>query len=638
MLLWATYRRHLMANITKIGVILLEVSRSTKKFLVMAFDFFACILTVAIAYRLRLDVWVTPTGNQWFSYALSPLIALPLFVHFGLYRAIFRYVGWDALVAIVRACAFFALFYASIFTLVGVDSVPRSVGLLHPILLFLVVNASRGAARYLLGQVQFQAISGPERRRVLIYGAGSAGRQLAAGLSNSREMQIVGFLDDDTRLHGSVLNGNPIYSPKRIVELVDGLRVSDVLLAIPSTSRARRNDIVESLRGHRVSVRTLPGLFELADGKVTISDLRPLEIEDLLGRDPVPPDRALFARCITERCVLVTGAGGSIGSELCRQILSQSPARLILIDNSEYNLYAIHVELVETLGHAAAKTELLPLLASVQDRNRLDEIFRTQNVDTVYHAAAYKHVPLVEANASEAIKNNLLGTQTIAQLARAHGVSNFVLISTDKAVRPTNVMGATKRGAELVLQALAHDPDKTCFAMVRFGNVLGSSGSVVPLFRKQIASGGPVTLTHPDITRYFMTIPEAAQLVIQAGAMAEGGEVFVLDMGQPVRIIDLARRMIELTGLQVLDEHNPNGDIEIRIVGMRPGEKLFEELLIDENVSQTEHPRIMKASERYYPADILSRKIDALMKAIEADNMADIRKRLVDIVPEYRCQ
>lgn len=625
-----------MTTITKIGVILLDVPRSTKKLVVIAFDCAACILTVALAYRLRLDVWIFPAGNQWFSYALSVLIALPLFIHFGLYRAIFRYVGWDALVAIVRACACFALCYAIIFTLIGVDSVPRSVGLLHPILLFLFVNASRGAARYMLGHVQFHVGGSPERRRVLIYGAGSAGRQLAAGLSNSREMQIVGFLDDDQRLHGSVLKGNTIYSPKRIVELVDELRVTDVLLAIPSTSRARRNEIVEQLRGFRVTVRTLPGLFELADGKVTISDLRPLEIEDLLGRDPVPPDQALFAKCITGRSVMVTGAGGSIGSELCRQVLSQSPSHLILVESSEFNLYTIHGELSAYLTHSALKTEIVPVLASVQDNLRMGDVFAARRVDTVYHAAAYKHVPLVEANPAEALKNNLLGTRNIAQLAHQHCVQHFVLISTDKAVRPTNVMGATKRGAELVLQALAQQPGQTCFAMVRFGNVLGSSGSVVPLFRKQIASGGPVTLTHPDITRYFMTIPEAAQLVIQAGAMADGGEVFVLDMGQPVRIMDLARRMIELTGLKVRDANNPDGDIEIQIVGIRPGEKLFEELLIDEKVSATEHPRILKASEYSYSADVLAEKIHAIMEAVADKDEAAIRACLTDLVPEYQ--
>ncbi|MFN3747578.1 MAG: polysaccharide biosynthesis protein [Sphingorhabdus sp.] len=574
---------------------LLELPRRQKRALAIIVDVQLCLFTVALAYRLRLDAWIFPSGQQWLSYLLAVAIALPIFIRFGLYRAIFRYVGWYALSAVTLACLLYGAIYSFIFSVVGITLVPRTTGFLQPILLFISVGASRAIARFWLGGGYAAILGTAPRRRVLIYGAGSAGRQLAGGLANSQEMQVVAFVDDDHMLHGNFLNGKPIFAPVKLADAIEDLAVNDVLLAIPSASRQRRTEIVDSLRGHAVTVRTLPGIFELADGKVTVNDLRPLQIEDLLGRDPVPPEPNLMAKCITGKCVMVTGAGGSIGSELCRQILAQNPAKLVLVDHSEFNLYVIDQELAG-LKQEAQLTQIVPILASVTDSVRIEEIFRVHSPATVYHAAAYKHVPLVEANPTEGVRNNVFGTQAVATLAQKYDTSHFVLISTDKAVRPPNIMGATKRVAEMVLQGMAEKLPSTCFSMVRFGNVLGSSGSVVPLFRKQIAAGGPVTVTHPEVTRYFMTIPEAAQLVIQAGAMATGGDVFVLDMGEPVKIVDLAKRMIELSGLNVKEDGSSDG-IEIKITGLRPAEKLYEELLIGEEPLPTEHPRIMRARE-----------------------------------------
>lgn len=446
-------------------------------------------------------------------------------------------------------------------------------------------------------------------------------------------MQVVGLLDDDDRLHGHVLNGLPVYNPVDLEFLVSELDISDVLLAMPSVNRKRRNEILANIRQVRVGVRTLPCLTELAQGRVHISDIRELDVDDLLGRDPVIPNFILLAKNIQDKVVLVTGAGGSIGGELCRQIIAVGPRKLLLVEISEFALYAIHQELEEKL--AGRDVHLVPLLASVQDEERMREIMSTWRPDTVYHAAAYKHVPLVEHNPAEGIKNNVLGTLTAAQAAARNGVADFVLISTDKAVRPTNIMGASKRMAEMVLQALAATTAGTKFTMVRFGNVLGSSGSVVPRFRQQIRDGGPITLTHPEITRYFMTIPEAAQLVIQAGAMAKGGDVFVLDMGEPVKIIDLARRMVELSGLQVKDDENPDGDIEIEITGLRPGEKLYEELLIGDNPMPTSHPRIMKAHEGYMNWSELSQRLAALQRVLELNDVGVLRLMLQEIVSGY---
>jgi FlaA1/EpsC-like NDP-sugar epimerase len=427
-----------------------------------------------------------------------------------------------------------------------------------------------------------------------------------------------------------------IYAPDGLDKLIKKLDVADLLLAIPSASRSRRNEILELVRPSAATIRTIPGLADLAHGRVTVSDLRELDIEDLLGRDAVAPNQLLLAKNIAGKAVLITGAGGSIGSELCRQALQLRPKALLLVEQSEFNLYTILQELEKLAGNADLEgVQLVPLLGSVQDETRIDTILAMGKPDTIYHAAAYKHVPLVEHNPAEGVRNNVFGTLTMAQLAKKHAVRDFVLISTDKAVRPTNIMGATKRVAEQILQALAAEGGDTRFSMVRFGNVLGSSGSVVPLFRRQIKAGGPITITHEEITRYFMTIPEAAQLVIQAGAMAAGGEVFVLDMGDPVKIIDLAKRMLELSGLSLRDQANPDGDIEIEVVGLRPGEKLYEELLIGDNPEATGHARIMKARDGYWDWDQLSMRLPVWREAAALEDSAKLRVLLSEIVPEF---
>lgn len=623
----------------KLAAPILGLPRMAKRVVALSVDLSLCVLTVWLAFYLRLGEFISFSGqSEWalgayWAAAGSIVLSLPIFIVSGFYRAIFRYSGWPALLAVARAVGIYGLLYAVIFTVIGVAGVPRTIGIIQPILLLLFVGASRAFARVWLGDRYRSILKNAARPKALIYGAGRSGRQLAAAMGNSHEMQVVGFLDDDDRLQGHVLNGLPIYNPGDLSSLESTLNISDVLLAMPSLNRKRRNEILAEIRSARVSVRTLPSMSDLAQGKVSISDLRELDIDDLLGRDPVSPNHILLAKNILDKVVLVTGAGGSIGSELCRQILVIGPQKLLLIEQSEFALYAIHQELEEKL--AGRNVHLVPLLASVQDDERMHEIMSTWRPDTVYHAAAYKHVPLVEHNPAEGIKNNVLGTLRAAQAAARNGVTDFVLISTDKAVRPTNIMGASKRMAEMVLQALAETSPGTKFAMVRFGNVLGSSGSVVPRFRQQIRDGGRITLTHPEITRYFMTIPEAAQLVIQAGAMAKGGDVFVLDMGQPVKILDLARRMVELSGLQVRDEENPDGDIEIEITGLRPGEKLYEELLIGDNPKPTGHPRIMKAHEDFLVWGELEQRLLALQAALEVNDVGVVRLMLQELVSGY---
>ena len=592
-----------------------------------------CIITVWLAFYLRLGEFIILTGKALITVWVSILIALPIFVVLGLYRAIFRYSGWPSLLAVGRAVGVYGLIYATFFTVIGMSDVPRTVGIIQPILLLLFVGASRTFARVWLGN-QYQAmLKKTERPKVLIYGAGQAGLQLAAGLANSHEMQIFGFLDDDGRLHGHVLNGLRIYNPSDLEQLVEFKNIKIVLLAMPTIERKRRNEILIMMREARVAVRTLPSVIDLAQGKVSTSDIRDLDIDDLLGREPVTPNCILLAKNIVNKIVLVTGAGGSIGSELCRQIMRVSPSKLLLIEQSEFALYKIHQELEQKFSNR--ETILVPLLASAQDAQRMHEICSTWQPETVYHAAAYKHVPLVEHNPAEGIKNNVFGTLITAHAALENGVRDFVLISTDKAVRPTNIMGASKRLAEMVLQALSDTQEATRFTMVRFGNVLGSSGSVVPKFRQQIREGGPITLTHPDITRYFMTIPEAAQWVLQAGAMAKGGDVFVLDMGEPVKILDLVMKMISLSGLTMKDDNHPEGDIAIEVTGLRPGEKLYEELLIGDDPMQTSHPRIMKSNEDFVPWSTLNEQLNTLEMALNVNDVNLIRLLMQDLVAGY---
>ena len=611
--------------------------RRLKQVVVIALDVLMCLFATWLAFTLRLDTPNIPDSAQRWTYALTPALAVPIFIRFGLYRAIFRYSGQAALVATAKAVAVYGVLLLALLLWLRWPNVPRTLGVLQPLIFLLLIGASRAMARFWLsGWYERRQPQG----RLLIFGAGTAGVQTAAALGVSSQFKLLGFVDHDPGKVGRSINGVAVLSPSVIPGLVTSGEVTDILLALPSASRERRAEIIESLRSLPVHIRTLPGMSDLASGRVTVQDFRELDIEDLLGRDTVPPDAVLLARNLVDKAVLVSGAGGSIGSELCRQILAEKPRRLLLVDHSEFALYSIHQELRELCAAGRLDVELIALLGSVANPARLQEIFHAWLPDTVYHAAAYKHVPMVESNPAEGIVNNVFGTLNMARAAMAGGVTDFVLVSTDKAVRPTNIMGASKRMAELILQALAAQPEASgiCFSMVRFGNVLGSSGSVVPLFRRQLAAGGPLTVTHSDVTRYFMTLSEAAQLVLQAGAMATGGDVFVLDMGKPVNILDLAHRMVELSGIKVRDEAHPDGDIEIIVTGLRPGEKLFEELLIGDNPALTAHPRIMKAHEDYLPWPMLESLLDALRRACEANDAELMKVVLRTCVHGYEAQ
>ncbi len=599
--------------------------RPVKRLVVILVDVLLALVATWAAYSLRFETLHWPQGDQWWVYMLGPVLAIPIFIRFGLYRAIFRYSGLDAMIATGQAIALYALLRIVLLYWQKWPVFPLTLGVLQPIIFFMLVGGSRVLARYWLASLS----NGKQvnQGRLLIFGAGEAGVQTASAMAVTGHFKLLGFVDEDTAKIGQTINGVPVFSAAQIPFLVKRLGITDILLAIPSASRDRRNKIIQSLRSLPVHTRTLPSLADLTSGRVTVKDFRELDVEDLLGRAAVTPQADLLACSLFNQTILVTGAGGSIGSELCRQILRERPRRLLLLDHNEFGLYSLHRELQAWCTAQASDIELVPLLASVGNRRRLDWICATYQPDTVYHAAAYKHVPMVECNPSEGILNNVFGTLNMAQAAQAARVASFVLVSTDKAVRPTNLMGASKRMAELVLQAMASQagPHETCFSMVRFGNVLGSSGSVVPMFREQLAQGGPLTITHPEVTRYFMTIPEAAQLVLQAAAMATGGEVFVLEMGEPVKIIDLARRLVGLSGLRVRDAQQPDGDIEFAFVGLRPGEKLYEELLIGDNPTATAHPRIMKAHEEFMAWPELMSQLQQLQQAAAAEQVEAIR-------------
>jgi FlaA1/EpsC-like NDP-sugar epimerase len=637
-----------------------SLPRFVKRGIVVLIDVFLCAASSWIALGLRLDEWSLLQANQAVVILASLIIALPLFIHFGLYRAIFRYIGSQALASMARVFIVYASLFFGLFTLIGINGVPRSIGVIQPTLLFILIGVSRYWIKIVLAEsVRTYKLQGQNKSAALIFGAGSAGRQLAAAFSVNKEVLIKGFVDDDPTLQGNTINGIHVYSEDELPEAIKSQHITDILLALPSATQFRRNEIIANLSGCGVHVRTLPGLIDIAAGRVKMSDLQELDMNDLLSRKVVPPNIPLLEQNIREKVVLVTGAGGSIGGELCRQIIKFSPKSLVLIESSEHSLYLIYEELKRAIqGQEREKFEayesdseledvldrvmpitLVPCLASVRDKEMISSLFVSYLPDTVFHAAAYKHVPLVEQNPAESIRNNVLGTFNCAQAALESNVSHFVLVSTDKAVRPTNVMGASKRIAELILQAIAeiaiNEGSATKFCMVRFGNVLGSSGSVAPLFAAQIKAGGPITLTHAEVTRYFMTIPEAAQLVIQASSMATGGEVFVLDMGQPVRIYDLAEKMIYLHGLSVKTDQNPRGDIEILITGLRPGEKLYEELLIGDDPQATDHPKIMKAHEVYLPWDALEQELITLNHALQSGDMDVIRGVLKQLVPGY---
>ena len=650
----------MIGNANRLREALLELPRRQKRLLQVMADVLLVWLALWLAFVVRLGVGnlINPLGVYFWLFAIAPLIAIPIFIKLGMYRAVMRYFGNDALVAIAKAVTLAAMSLALVVYWYrdAPAVVPRSLVFNYWWLSMMMLGGLRLAMRqYFMGDWFSANQSMPFMPRqdslpkVAIYGAGAAGNQLAAALRLGRAMRPVAFIDDDSGIANRVIAGLRVYKPKHIEQMIEETGAQEVLLAIPSASRGRRREVLEQLEPFPLHIRSVPSIMDLASGRVKVDDLREVDIADLLGRDTVPPVQALSERCIRGQVVMVTGAGGSIGSELCRQILGNAPSTLLLFEHSEFNLYEIHSELEQRLRCESLPVKLVPILGSIRNPGRLLDVMCTWHVDTVYHAAAYKHVPMVERNIAEGVLNNLMGSLHTAQAAIKAGVKNFVLISTDKAVRPTNVMGSTKRLAEMVLQALSREPapilfgsgetvhhvNNTRFTMVRFGNVLGSSGSVIPLFHQQIRCGGPVTVTHPNITRYFMTIPEAAQLVIQAGAMGQGGDVFVLDMGQPVRILDLAEKMIHLSGLSVRSERNPQGDIAIEFTGLRPGEKLYEELLIGDNVSSTDHPMIMRANEEHLPWDAFKAVLAALLEAVEEDDYDKVRQLLRETVSGY---
>ncbi|TCP75513.1 FlaA1/EpsC-like NDP-sugar epimerase [Pseudomonas putida] len=645
----------------KVRTKLLALPRRHKRMLQVLTDIVLIwgALWLAFVVRLGIEELANPIIDHAWLFLCAPLVSIPLFIRFGLYRAVMRYFGNDALIAIIKAVTLSALILGFIIYWAGnhQNVVPRSITFNYWWLSLIMVGGLRLAMRqYFLGDWFAAAVQhvpfaqkADGMPRVAVYGAGAAGNQLVAALRMDRMMRPVAFIDDDPSITDRVIAGLQVYHPDQLQKMIDVTGAEEILLALPSETRTRRREILNFLEGYPLHVRSVPSFIDLASGKVKVDDIQEVDIADLLGRDAVPAQPDLLQRCITEQTVLVTGAGGSIGSELCRQILGQSPRTLLLFDHSEFNLYSILSELEQRIARESLSVCLLPILGSVRNQAQMLDIMKTWHVDTVYHAAAYKHVPMVEHNIAEGLMNNVIGTLHTAQAALQAGVANFVLISTDKAVRPTNVMGSTKRLAEMTLQALSREVapvlfgdssnvsqvNKTRFTMVRFGNVLGSSGSVIPLFYKQIKAGGPLTVTHPKITRYFMTIPEAAQLVIQAGSMGKGGDVFVLDMGEPVKIVELAEKMIHLSGFSVRSERNPMGDISIEFTGLRPGEKLYEELLIGDNVIATRHPMIMSADEDFLAWDALKDALRQLMAAAAADDFVRVRQLLRETVSGY---
>ncbi|WP_460137599.1 polysaccharide biosynthesis protein [Pseudomonas sp. S1_E04] len=644
----------------KLRAYLLSLPRRQKRILQVITDIFLVWLSLWMAFvvRLGIDELVNPVVLHSWLFFTAPIITIPLFIRFGMYRAVMRYFGNDALIAIIKAVSLSALILGVVVFWYSnhANVIPRSIIFNYWWLSLIMVGGLRLAMRqYFLGDWFTAAQHVPFTNRddglpkVAIYGAGAAGNQLVAALRMGRVMRPVAFIDDDSGIADRVIAGLQVYKPKHIQRMIDVTGAQEILLAIPSSNRGRRREILGLLEGFPLHVRSVPGFMDLASGRVKVDDIQEVDIADLLGRDSVPAQGELLEHCIKGQSVLVTGAGGSIGSELCRQIVSLQPTTLLLFEHSEFNLYSILSELEQRVSRESLSIRILPILGSVRDPSKLLDVMKTWHVNTVYHAAAYKHVPMVEHNIAEGVLNNVIGTLNTAQAALQAGVSNFVLISTDKAVRPTNVMGSTKRLAELTLQALSRElapvlfgdksnvsrVNKTRFTMVRFGNVLGSSGSVIPLFHKQIKSGGPLTVTHPKITRYFMTIPEAAQLVIQAGSMGLGGDVFVLDMGEPVKIVELAEKMIHLSGLSVRSDKNPHGDIAIEFTGLRPGEKLYEELLIGDNVVATQHPMIMSANEDHLSWETLKAKLTELLAAVDEDDYTRVRQLLRDTVSGY---
>ena len=610
---------------------IINLPRYAKRIIALIIDIGLCVLCTWLAFYLRLEQFIKINDVTILAVFISIFLAIPIFWLSGLYKTMIRFAGSSIILTVAIATFAYSLLYFAVIGIYGIQGIPRSIGIIQPLLLFLAVSTSRIIVRYFY--VNNFSKNYKNKKNVLIYGAGNAGRQLLASLENNSEMKVLGFLDDNEQFHNQTILGQNVFNPLKIEKLIISKNIDLVLLALPMISRIKRNQIIEYLNQYKLVVKTLPSIQDIVDGKISVSDIKDLTIEDLLNREQVKPDLELLNKDINSKVVLVTGAGGSIGSELCKQIVKLKPKKLLLLELSEFALYKVS----EELKNLNPKFKVLPLLVNIQNSSRVNEVFKTFKVDTVYHAAAYKHVPLVEENICEGIKNNVFGTLSIAQIAMKNQVSNFVLISSDKAVRSTNIMGASKRLAEICVQALYNDNDKsTKFTIVRFGNVLQSSGSVIPKFKNQIKGGGPVTLTHPEVTRYFMSITEASQLVIQAGAMSKGCEVFVLDMGESIKIKDLISKMIKLSGLTVKNAKNLDGDIEIKVIGLRAGEKLFEELLIGDNPQKTFHEKIKKAQDPFIPYKQLKIDLDNLSNLLENNKVLEVKDMLCKLIPSYQ--
>jgi len=616
---------------------IINLPRYTKRVIAIILDIGLCVLCTWLAFYLRLEQFIKINDVTNLAVLISVFLAIPIFWLFGLYKTIFRFAGSSIILTTFIATLVYSLIYFAIIGIYGIQGIPRSIGIIQPILLFLIISSSRMVIKFIfLNSITISK----NKKKILIYGAGSAGRQLLTSLENNLEMKVVGFLDDNSQFHRQKILGQTVYDPLKIDKLISQKNIDLVLLALPSIKRQQRNQIINNLNKYKLTVQTLPSIQDIVDGKISVSDIKDLTIEDLLDREQVKPNLELLAKNVNSKVVMVTGAGGSIGSEISRQIIKSKPKKLILVEINEFALYKINDEL-KNIGQ---NIKIIPLLINIQNSSKIEDVLKNFKVDTIYHAAAYKHVPLVEENICESVKNNVFGTYIIAKNALKYGVDNFVLISSDKAVRPTNIMGASKRLAEISIQSLydnhyqQHDDQdlQTKFAIVRFGNVLQSSGSVIPKFKKQIKEGGPVTLTHQDVTRYFMTLIEASQLVIQAGAMAEKCEVFVLDMGESVKIKDLIYKMIKLSGLTIKDNKNLEGDIEIKIIGLRSGEKLYEELLIGDNPQKTYHEKIQKAQDPFIPFNRLKIDLDNLSSLIEENRVKEVKAMLSKLVVSYQ--
>ena len=619
-----------MSILTNASKNIINLPRFAKRIIAIIIDIGLCILSTWLAFYLRLEQFIKINDSAIIVILISVILAIPIFWLSGLYKTIFRFTGPSIIFTVFIAIFAYALLYFAIISIYGIQGIPRSIGIIQPILLFLTISSSRLIIKFLMTNIFKKS---KNKTSVLIYGAGSAGRQLLISLENNPVMKVVGFLDDDLQFHRQKILGQTVDDPINIEKLINKKNIDIILLALPSITRQKRNKIINHLNKYKVTVKTLPSVQDIIEGKVSVSDIKDLSIDDLLNREQVQPNLELLSKNISSKVVMVTGAGGSIGSELSRQIIKLNPKKLILIELSEFALYKVSEE-VKKIDQSI---KIIPLLINIQNKTKIDQVFKIFNIDTIYHAAAYKHVPLVEENICESVKNNVFGTFNLAETALKYNISNFVLISSDKAVRSTNIMGATKRLAEICVQSLYDNQNqKSKFAIVRFGNVLQSSGSVIPKFKQQIKDGGPITLTHPDVTRYFMTITEASQLVIQAGAMAEKCEVFVLDMGERIKIKDLIEKMIKLSGLSIKDAKNLDGDIEVKITGLRTGEKLYEELLIGENPQKTYHEKIQKAQDPFISLNRLKIDLDNLSSYVEENKVEDVKNLLTKLVPSYQ--